>query len=97
MLKEMRLRYIGQGGIVPKPAEPAPQAQGRRYEVPEGLLPRFFELYADLKRAERNGRGAVEAYRIWSLLSQRYPETKKGKWKFTVHGWTRVEVVEVLP
>jgi|GEM_PF-3364628 len=95
LINQLWQRISAQGGVVPERI--APLAEGRVYEVPEGLLPRFFELYVDLCKAERIGRGAAEAYRMWRLLKQRCPEINEGHWKVVVHGWTRVEVIEVLP
>lgn len=83
-----------EGGICPK-EELREQRQGRVYEVPAGLLPRFFELYENVRLSERMGRGPVAGYELWTWLHKRCPEVKDGHWKLVV-GRTSAEVVEVL-
>lgn len=90
------LKFHGNSSTIQPQDAPAEQKQGRVYEIPAGLLPRFFDLYEELLLDERTGRGAVSSYRLWKFLQQRCPEIKSGKWKLVVKR-TSAEVVEVLP
>jgi hypothetical protein len=98
-LGEMMRRITGRRAQVNGPGEESAQTQAKRgprsYEVPAGLLPRFFELYENVLSAERMGRGPVAGYELWTWLHKRCPEVKHGHWKLVV-GRVSAEVVEVL-
>lgn len=76
---------------------PAGTEAGRVYEIPPGLLDRFFDLYDRMLLDELEGRGAAGNHRLWRFLTDRCPELGQGTWRISVHNWTSAEVVEVLP
>jgi len=94
-IEQLRQRFT-QGGLVPKP-ETASITTGRIYEVPAGLLERFFDLYDRMLLDELEGRGAAGNHRLWRFLTDRCPELRQGDWRLVVNNWTSAEVQEVLP
>jgi len=74
-----------------------PVPAGRVYEIPPGLLDRFFDLYDRMLLDELEGRGTAGNHRLWRLPADRCPELSQGKWRISVHNWTSAKVVEVLP
>jgi len=92
---QLRARFATHESIY-RPEPPTTQA-GRVYEIPEGLLDRFFDLYDRMILEEVEGLGAAGNHRLWRFLTDRCPELRHGNWRIVVHNWTSAKVVEVLP